>query len=101
MCQMVWHEMKSSLQPAPEKLLGNAVHLTEPQPEGLLKPLIPPLGAVLRPARLWLERIGHVIDIAGGKPGMIQAEADRPLGELMRVVEFHHLTVFDAIEPFL
>jgi hypothetical protein len=42
-----------------------------------------------------------VIDIAGGEPGMIQAVADRTLGELMRVVEVRFLPVFDAIEPFL
>ncbi len=32
---------------------------------------------------------------------MVQAETDRTLGELMRVVEFRRLAVFDAIESFL
>jgi hypothetical protein len=32
---------------------------------------------------------------------MVQAETDRTLGELMRVVEFRRLAVLDAIEPFL
>ena len=32
---------------------------------------------------------------------MAQAETDRTLGKLMRVVEIRRLAVFDAIEPFL
>jgi hypothetical protein len=98
---MVGHEMKPSRKRTSKKLLGNAAHLTEPQPESFLKARIPPLGAILRPAQLGVERICHVIDIAGGKPGIVQAETDRTLGELMRVVEFRRLTVLDAIEPFL
>jgi hypothetical protein len=36
---------------------------------------------------LGVERVCHVIDIAGGEPGIIQAETNRTLGELMRVVD--------------
>ena len=42
-----------------------------------------------------------MIDVAGGEPGMLQAETDRTFGQLMRVVEVRRLAVFDAIEPFL
>jgi hypothetical protein len=101
MGHMVGHEMKVLPQRTPKQLLGNAAHLTKPQPERFLKPWIPPLGAILRPAQLGVEGIGHVIDIAGSKPGMVQAEADRPFGQLMRVVEFRRLGMFDAIEPLL
>ena len=101
MCHMVGHEMKALPKRTSKKLLGNAAHLAKPQPEGFLKPRIPPLGAILRPAQLGAERICHVIDVAGGQPGMVQAETDRTLGELMRVVEFRRLAVLDAIEPFL
>ena len=41
-----------------------------------------------------------MIDVARGEPGVVQAEADRTLGELMRVVDVRFLAVFDAIEPF-
>ena len=40
-----------------------------------------------------------MVDIAGDKPGMVQAETDRAFGQLMRVVEFRRLAMFDAIEP--
>src|SRR5450631_3305356 len=101
MCHMVGHEMKPLPKRASKNFLRNTAHLTKPQPESFLKPRIPPLGAILGPAQLGVERICHVIDIAGGKPGMVQAETDRTLGKLMRVVEFRRLAVFDAIEPFL
>src|ERR1700740_1809576 len=101
MRHMVGHEMKASSKRTSKKLLGGTLHLTKPQPERFLKPRIPPLGAILGPARLGVERIGHVIDIAGGKPGMVQAESNRTFGQLMRVVEFRLLAVFDAVEPFL
>src|SRR6516165_6288623 len=101
MCQMVGHEMKSLPQRTSKKLLGNTAHLPEPQQESFLEPRIPPLGAISRSAQLGVERVCHVIDIAGGELGVIQAEADRTLGELMRVVEFRFLTVLDAFEPFL
>ncbi|OIQ65735.1 hypothetical protein GALL_527020 [mine drainage metagenome] len=101
MRQMVGHEMKSLPKRTSKNLLGNAAHLAKPQSESFLKPRIPPLGAILRPAQLGVERICHMIDIAGGKPGIIQARTDRLLGELMRVVEVRRLTVLDAIEPFL
>jgi len=101
MCHVVGHEMKPLPKRTSRKLLGNAAHLTKPQPESFLKPRIPPLGAIIRPAQLGVERICYVIDIPGGKPGIVQAETDRTLGELMRVIEFRRLTVFDAIEPLL
>jgi hypothetical protein len=47
-----------------------------------------------------VERVGDVIDIVGGEPGMIQTETDRALGQLMRVVDVRQLAVFDAIEAF-
>ena len=101
MCQMVGHEMKSLPQRTSKKLVDGTAHLTEPQPEGLLKPRIPPLGAISLSAQFGVERVCDVIDIAGGEPGVVQAEADRTFGELMRVVEFGLLAVLDAIEPFL
>src|ERR1700754_3575392 len=101
MCHMVGYEMKAVSKRTSKKLLGSTLHLAKPQPERFLKPRIPPLRAILRPAHLGIERIGHVIDIAGGKPGMVQAETDRTFGQLMRVVEFRLLAVFDAVEPFL
>ena len=61
----------------------------------------PPLGAKSRPAQFRIERIGHVIDIVGGEPGVVQAETDRLLGKLMRVVDVGQFSVLDAIEPFL
>src|ERR1700691_5448225 len=101
MCHMVRHEMKVLSKRPSKKLLDSPLHLTKPQPEGFLKPRIPPLLAILRLAHLGIERIGHVIDIAGGEPGMVQAETDCTFGQLMRVVEFRRLAVLDALEPFL
>src|ERR1700731_200688 len=102
MRQMVGYEMKSLPKPTSKNLLGDTTHLTEPQQEGLFQPRIrPPLGAKPRSAQFWVERVCHVIDIAGGEPGIIQAETDRTLGELMRVVDVRQLAVFDAIEPLL
>ena len=99
---MVGHEMKSLPQRTSKKLLGDTAHLTEPQQEDFLEPRIhPPLGAKSRSAQLGVERVCHVIDIAGGEPGVIQAETDRTLGELMRVVDVRQLAMFDAIEPLL
>jgi hypothetical protein len=80
MCHMVGHEMKLLPKRTPKKLLDGIAHLTKPQPERFLKPRVPPLGAILLPAQLRFERIGHVIDIAGGKSGMFQAETDRAFG---------------------
>ena len=100
MCQMVGYEMKSLPQRTSKKLLGDTAHLAEPQQEDLLKSRIrPPLGAKSRSAQLGIERVCHVIDIAGGEPGVIQAEADRTRGELMRVVDVRRLAMLDAIEP--
>src|SRR5712692_5555663 len=86
MRQMVGHEMKTLPQRPPENPLGPVAHLAEPQQEDLLEFRIrPPLGTKLRPAQPGLERIRHVVDIADTQPGMIQAEADRAFGELMRL----------------
>src|SRR5580658_239847 len=102
MCQMVGHEVKSLPQPMSKKFICDAAHLTEPQQEDFLEPRIhPPLGAKSRSPQLRVERVGHVIDIAGGEPGMVQAETDRPLWQLMRVVDVRQLAIFDAIEPLL
>src|SRR5258708_34118567 len=102
MCQMVGHEMKSLPQRASKKLLGDTAHLTEPQQEDFLKSRIrPPLGAKPRSAQLGVERVCHVIDIAGGEPGIIQAETDRTLGELMRVVDVRHLAMLKAVQHLL
>src|SRR5665213_1984312 len=101
MGHMMGHKMKTLPKRTAKKLLGSLTHLTKPQPERFLKPRIPPFGAILLPAHLRVERIGHVIDIAGGKPGMVQAETDRTFGQLMRVVEFRRLAMLDAIEPLL
>ena len=102
MRQMVGHEMKSLPQPASKNIVGDPAHLTEPQQEDFLEPGIgPPLGAKSFSAQLRVERVGHMIDIAGGEPGIVQAETDRALGELMRVVDIRQLAVFDAIEPLL
>lgn len=85
---MVGHEMKPLPQRTSKKLLGDAAHLAEPQQEGFLKPRIrPPLGAKSRSAQPGIERVCDVIDIAGGEPGIVQAETDRTLGELMRVID--------------
>jgi hypothetical protein len=84
---MMGHEMKPLLQPTPKQLLSDTAHLTKPQSEDFLKPRIPPLGAILRSAQLRVERVCYVIEVAGGEPGIVQAETDRPFGELMRVVE--------------
>ena len=84
---MVGYEMKSLPQRTSKKLLGDTAHLTEPQQEDFLKPRVrPPLGAKSCSAQLGVERVCHVIDIAGGEPGIVQAETDRTLGQLMRVV---------------
>ena len=42
-----------------------------------------------------------MIDIAGLEAGMIEAVADRALGELVRVVDVGQLAVLDAIEALL
>src|SRR5205085_7409292 len=86
MCQMVRYEVKFLPQRTSKNLFGDTAHLTEPQQEGFLKPRIhPPLGAKSRSAQFRVERVCHVIDIAGGEPGVIQAETDRALGKLMRL----------------
>ena len=86
----------------PKNPLGHTAHLAEPQEEDFLPSRIrPPLGAKLRSAQLGLERICHMVDIAGTQPGVIQAETDRMLGELVRVVDVRFLTVLDTVEPFL
>ncbi len=80
--------MKSLPQRTFKKLLGDIAHLAEAQQEDFLRPRIrPPLGAKPRSAQLRVERVCHVIDIGGGEPGIIQAETNRTLGELMRVVD--------------
>jgi hypothetical protein len=97
---MVGYEMKALLERTPKKLLDGRLHLTKPQPERFLEPRIPPLLAVMRLTHLGTERIGHVIDISGGKSGMVQTITDRAFGQLMRVIEFGGLAVLDTIEPF-
>jgi hypothetical protein len=42
-----------------------------------------------------------MIDITGDEACVLQAKADRPLRELMRVIPFSRLGVLDAIKPFL
>ena len=102
MREMVRHEMKSLPQRPPKNPLGHAAYLTEPQKEDFLPSRIrPPLGPKLRSAQPGLERICHMVDIAGAQPGIIQAETDRMLGELVRVVDVRFLAVLDAVEPFL
>src|SRR3954452_14742155 len=101
MGHVMGHEMELLPKRASKKLLGNTAQLTKPQPESFFKSRIPQLGAILRSTQLRVERICHVIDVAGGKPGIAQAETDRTLWELMRVVEFRRFPVFDAIEAFL
>jgi len=93
--------MKILPERTPEQLVDDPAHLAEPQPEGFLEFRIPPLGAILLPPQFGIVRIGHVIDIGGGQPGMVQAETDRAFGELMRVVELRRLAVLDSVEPFL
>ena len=100
MRHMMRHEVKVLLERPSKKLLDGALHLTKPQPERFLQPRIPPFLAILRMAHLGIERIGHVIDIAGGQPGMVQAKTDRAFGQLMRVVELRRLAVLDAVESF-
>ena len=102
MRQMVGHEMKALPQRTSKNLVGDAADLTEPQQEGFLdsRDLHHSVrNRVRRSSRI--ERIGHVIDIAGGEPGIVQAETDRALGQLMRVVDVGRFAVLDAIEPFL
>src|SRR5258706_10765942 len=102
MCQMVGYEMKSLPQRTSKQFLGDAAHLAEPQQEGFLEPRIrPPLGKKSLSSQLGVERVGHVVDIAGAEPGVIQAGTDRTLGQLMRVVDVRQLAIFDAIEPLL
>ena len=42
-----------------------------------------------------------MVDVTGGQTGVLQAVADRPFGELVRIVEGRFLAVLDAIEPLL
>ena len=91
MGQMVGHEVESFPQPASKELLRNVLHLSEPQQEGLLQVWKPPFGTISRSAQLRIERIGHVIDIAGGDAGLLQAKAYRALGKLMRIIEVRPL----------
>jgi len=94
--------MKSLPQLTSKKLFGGTAHLTKPQQEDVLKPRIhPPLGAKSRAAQLRVERVCHVINVAGGEPGIVQAETDRPLRQLMRVVDVRHFAIFDPIEALL
>ena len=101
MRQMVWHEMQSFAQRTSKQLLDSRAYLAEPQMEGFLNPRIPPFGAITPLAQLGVKRVGDVIDIARGEPGMLQAKANRALGELMRVIPIGLLAVLDTIEPFL
>ena len=101
MRQMVRHEMEFLRELPSEKLLGHALHLAEPQQEGLLPLRKPPFGIEPRAAQLRIEGVGDVIDVVGGEPGMFQAPADRALGKLMRIVEMRFLGVLDAVEALL
>jgi hypothetical protein len=95
-------EMEFLPQRPSEKLLGDIANLAEPQQEDILKPRVcPPLRAKSLAAQLRVERVGHMIDVAGREPGVIQAESDRALGELMRIVDVRQLAVFDASKPLL
>src|SRR6185437_14145951 len=69
--------------------------------KGFLKPRIPPLGAVSLAAQLGIERVGDMVDVADGEPSVLQAETDRALRKLMRVIAVRFLAVLDAIEPLL
>ena len=93
------------MQPLPQrtskKFFDRTAHLAKPQPEGLLRPRIPPPGTISLPAQLGVKRVCDMTDIADGEPGVIEAKADRTFGELMRVIVFRPLAVLDAIEPFL
>ena len=77
--------MEPLAQRTSKNLFGNTAHLTEPKPEGFLKPRIPPPGAISPPAQPRVKRVCYMIDIASSEPSVIQAKADRTLWELMRV----------------
>ena len=102
MRQVVRHEMKSLPQRPPENPLGHAAHFGEPQHEHcLVQRIRPPLGAIVPAAQPGIERIRDMVDVAGTQPGMLQAETDGTLGELVRIVDARFLAVLDAVEPFL
>src|ERR1051326_8194624 len=101
MRQMMRHEVKLLPELASEQLLGHALHLAEPQQEGLLPLRKPPIGIEALAAQFRIEGIGDVVDIIGGEPRMFQAPADGALGKLMRIVEMRFLGMLDAIEALL
>src|SRR5690242_9177021 len=98
---MVGHEVESFPQAASKEFLRNALHLSEPQQEDVLPVREPPVRTKSRSAQLRVERIGHMIDIAGRDAGLLQAKTYRALGKLMRIIVDRFLAVLDAIEPFL
>src|SRR4029079_13403032 len=95
--EIVGGEMQSPSQRTSKNLFDGAAYLIKPQPKGVLKPLVPPLGAKSRPAQIRIERVRDMIDIVSVEPGVFQAKADRMLRELMRIIECSRLAVLDAI----
>ncbi len=63
--------------------------------------IIPPFRPILLAAQRGIERISDVIDIGCRQPGVVQAEADRTFGHLMRIIELRRFTVLDAVEALL
>src|SRR5689334_1276343 len=98
---MVGHEVEFFPQPASKEVLRNVLHLCEPQQENLLPVRQPPFRTKSRSAQLRVERICHVIDIAGRDAGLLQAKTYRALGKLMRIVVDRFLAVLDTIKPLL
>ncbi len=97
--EMVGHEMEFLPQLPAKNPVGDIARLAEAQQEDLFGPRVrPPLGAKPGSANVRIERVGDVIDIVGGQAGIVQAEADCALRELMRVVDIRHLAVLDAAE---
>src|ERR1700761_8768597 len=101
MREMMRHAMEFLRELSSQQLLGNALHLAEPQQESFLPLRKPPIGIEPRAAQLRIEGIGDVVDVTGGKAGMFQAPADRALGKLMRIVVMRFLGVLDAVEALL